>query len=426
MLPAQSHGSDREFLSGYVGTLPPAQSDRAGTYFQRPEVRRLLALLEKPPVSTAQADAALAGTSTQLRDLLRLQLVREDHGSLRIGFPYFTADDMRRVHTVAARYVPSLVVAYKKNQTRFDLILRQYPMPGVDRRRLRFVLIAGMSLNWDALQLLLEQRYRQINLTRGDGWQYSFWASENTPKFSYRGLYWGSSTFPSDALNLTPRIDFQFSSFGDALSEPRMNLPDILALPPEQMTLAVRSAAQTLGLHDDAELNLNLKNVIGLFQGRDLGNLLFAMRRGASSREEICNSLPESGRSTCEAKLSLLQAIGYVGVTADGNYELSVPVLDVADKSMLDATLALSRSIIQRWLQDNYSSIRKDLSHLTAVKQGVPFPFMFTQIWHELFGLTTRELTEKDFIENPRSPSVIWQGSIPLVFRSDIYPHKFE
>jgi hypothetical protein len=189
-----------------------------------------------------------------------LHLVREDKEMVHIGFPYFTASDMNAVHAVAAHCVPSLVAAYKASQSRIDEILNRYPIASVSRKRLAFVLIAGMSLNWGALDLLLKHGYRKILPIHGDGRQYSFWASEGAPDYSYEGFYWGSSTFPADALNLTPPLDFAFSSFGDALSEPRMNLPDLLALPPEQMTPPVRDAAEILGLRDDNELDMGLKN----------------------------------------------------------------------------------------------------------------------------------------------------------------------
>jgi hypothetical protein len=426
LLPTQGRSAGREFLSGYVGTLPPAKEDRAGTYFNRPEVRRLFAALEEQPISKAQLEIILMSTPTKLEDLQRVHLVRENNGLVRIAFPYFTASDMNAVHAVAAQYVPSLVAAYQASQFRINEILNRYPILSMSRKRLAFVLFAGMSLNWDGLQLLRERGYRQTTLVHGDGWQYSFWASENVPDYSYLGFYWGSSTFPADALNLTPPLDFAFSSFGDALSEPRMSLPDLLALPPDQMTAPVRDAAQRLGLGDDNELNMDLKNVIGLNRARDFGAILFAMRHGATSAEGICAKLSAKFAKDCSAELGLLLATGYLKANAEGEYRLNVPVFDTADKPMLEAALTFSRGVIEHWLDENYLSIRHSLSNLTAVRQGVAYPAMFGQIWHELFGLTTRELAARGIIENPRDASVIWQGSIPMVWRTTVYSHNFE
>ena len=56
----------------------------------------------------------LSGSPTQLSDLLRLRLVRDDHGLLRIGFAYFTAHDINKIHAVAAKYVPSLKLLHTR------------------------------------------------------------------------------------------------------------------------------------------------------------------------------------------------------------------------------------------------------------------------------------------------------------------------
>lgn len=426
LLAVQGRCAERQFLSGYIGSLPPAQIDRAKTYFNRPEVRQLLAALESGPVSIVQAENLLSSTPTQLQDLLRLRLVREEGAVVHIDFPYFTARDMHAIHAAAAQYVPSLVAEYKASQSRLDGILNAYPVASVSRKRLAFVLIAGMSLNWDALDFLRERRYRRIKPIRGAGWQYSFWASEELADYSYLGFYWGSSTFPAGTLNLTPPLDFAFSSFGDTSSDPRMNLPDLLALSPDQMSPPVRGAAERLGLRDDNELDMGLKNVVGLFRARDLGAILFAMRHGATGTQQICGTLPVENIHDCSAELGLLLATGYVNGPRDGKYELSVPVFDASDKPMLDAALTLSRGVIAHWLKQNYTPIRQALSNLTAARQGLSYQVMFSQIWHELFGLATRELAAEGVVENPRAIGVIWQGSIPAVWSTAAFHRNVE
>ena len=46
------HAAERQFYSGYVGTLPADRNDLAGTYSQRPEVLSLLKLLETAATET--------------------------------------------------------------------------------------------------------------------------------------------------------------------------------------------------------------------------------------------------------------------------------------------------------------------------------------------------------------------------------------
>ena len=421
-----AHAAPREFFSGYIGIIPPNKEDQAKTYFDRPEVRKLLAALENGGVLETAAANMLAGTDTQLADLERLHLVRDDKGTVRLGFPYFTASDITLIHSVADKYLPSLIAAYKGRATDLDTILARYPVASVDRKRLAFVVLAGFSLNWDALDLLAEKKYRVPMLVQGPGWQYGFWASEDVPGYSYKGYYWGSSSFPADNYNLTPPLDFTFSSFGDPYADPRMNFPDLFAMPSDQMTPAVKAAATTLGLRDDNSLGFALQNVVGLTRARDIGAILFAMRDGAQTKDKLCAALPPEDANDCDGELGLLAAAGYAKVSDDGNWTLLVPVFDTADKPMLNSALALSRNVITDWLTQNYTPMRRELFRLTAVRQGIPYPAMYSQIWHELFGLATRDLVAEGLIEDPRATNAVWPGSVPAVWRTAIYHHAWQ
>jgi hypothetical protein len=421
-----AQAAPREFLSGYVGVVPPNAGDQAKTYFDRPEVRRLLAVLENGGIAETAAANMLAGSDTHLSDLERLRLVRDANGTVRLGFPYFTASDVALIHAVAEKYLPGLIAAYKAREAALDTILARYPVASVDRKRLAFVMLAGFSLNWDALDLLTDRKYREPFLVEGDSWHYGFWASEVVPDYSYKGYYWGSSSFPADNINLTPPLDFTFSSFGDPGSDPRMSFPDLLAMPEQDMTPPVRAAAEKLGLHDDNTMNLGLKSVVGLDRARSFGAILFAMRAGATTRGNICAALAAADAADCDGELGLLAAAGYAKVSDDGNWALLVPVFDATDKPMLDAALALSRSVIANWLKQNYSPMRREMLRLTAVRQGIPFPELFSQIWHELFGLATRDLVTEGMIEDPRGSGVVWQGSVPTVWRTSIFQHDWQ
>jgi hypothetical protein len=421
-----AEAAPREFFSGYVGVVPPNKEDQAKTYFDRPEVRKLLAALENGGILETAAANMLAGTDTQLADLERLHLVRAANGTVRLGFPYFTSSDIQLIHEVADRYLPALITACKARAADLDTILARYPVASVDRKRLAFVVLAGFSLNWDALDLLANKKYRQPMLMQGPGWQYGFWASESVPGYSYKGYYWGSSSFPADNFNFTPPLDFTFSSFGDPYSDPRMNFPDLLALPQDQMTPAVKAAAAALGLRDDNSFNLDLKNVVGLVRAHDLGAILFAMRAGAQTKDKLCADLPPEDANDCDGDLGLLAAAGYAKSDTDGNWTLLVPVFDASDKPMLNSALALSRSVISEWLAQNYTPMRRELFRLTAVRQGIPYPAMYSQIWHELFGLATRDLVSEGLIEDPRGPNAVWPGSIPIVWRTSLYHHAWQ
>jgi hypothetical protein len=93
---------------------------------------------------------------------------------------------------------------------------------------------------------------------------------------------------------------------------------------------------------------------------------------------------------------------------------------------MLDAALAFNRGIVTAWLAQNYAPMHRELLRLTAVRQGIPYPALFSQIWHEIFGLATRDLAASGMIDDPRGGGTPWPGSIPVVWRTSLYRHQWQ
>jgi len=409
--------AERKFLSGYAGRIPPRESDRARTYFEKPAVRALLARLESGRATAAEAQEGLRGSGASIEDLLRVGLVRTDGGRLAIGFAYFTAEDMRRVHAVADRAALELAAAYRSRKAEFEKFFDAYPVPGVRRDELAFVLLAGFSLNWDGLALTREMGLRRPPLVEGKDFRYSFWASEEVAGRDYREFYWGSSTYPLDAPGTNHPRRFSFSSFGDPDSDPRMNFPDLAFLPASEMIPAVRSAADRVGLRDTEEIGQKFHGVLGGEVLRTTATVLFALRKEPLPAAEIARI---SGGDPAPL-LGLLGEIGYAEPDGHGRYRLAVPVFDEADRPMLERTLAASRSVLRAWLASRAPELRRELSNLTAIRSGLSFEEVFTQVWHEIFGATTRELARDGMIASAYAREARSKGSFSVLWRQRLY-----
>lgn len=429
LLPAAAWPQGRTFQSGYTGSVPGDTTLRTQTYFDHPVVRALIYELEVGPLPLVRVEAALDGTGISTEDLRRVKLLREEDGRFFIGFNYFTADDMRAIHAVTEVRVPSLVQAYAARRDDFRRIFDRYPVSTVSRDRLAFVLVGGFGLNWEGLAITARHGWRKPvsvvgRLPSGEEWRYSFWASEEVPEHSVRGFYWGSTTFPGGPFNYdVDPVDFAFSSFGDPYSDPRMSFPDLLYLPGEAMAEPVRAIARRIGLADGTELGLALQNALGLELGRSVGSMLFALRRGPSSADALRDAALQKHRSVILHILELLEETGYVEQDA-GMYHLRYPVLDYDDAELVRDVLALNEEILTAWLSEHVDGLRADLRDLTALGHGVPFESLFTQIWHELFGLTTRELVAAGFMADPYRDGVIYRGSFPAVWRLSLYDYR--
>jgi hypothetical protein len=413
-------GAEREFYSGYAGSLPTDPRLLARTYFDDRHVRSLIFEMETGPVSEQRVATALAGSDVTVADLTRVGLIRRRQGRFALAFNYFNARDMEAVIGAANRYVPSLVAAHLARRKDFEHLLDAYPVATVGKDRLAFVLIAGFALNWDGLKLTQEMGLRRTVQVEGKGFHYSFWASEDVPSHDTHGFYWGSSTLPDGPYNYArDPADYAFSSFGDPFSDPRMSFPDLLLISAADMEPRVRAAAGRIGLVHDTSFGGDFKDVLGFESGRDFAAVLFALRQGPKGAKELGPLVREPEKIA--AILGLLEDIQYVSRDEAGTFHLLVPVLDRADGPLLEKVLALSREILASWLRRISPELRRDLGTLTAMRQGVPFESLFTQIWHELFGLATKELVRSGFLFDPGGRDVRYKGSYPTLWRHSLY-----
>lgn len=422
VVPANAQAPERRFSQGVVGAQSPDTLDRASTFFRRPAIRSLLARLESGSLPASAVDSALTGSGIALSQLLHARILRETNGRYAIGFSYFTLDDVRRIRAAADRHVPALVNAFLAHRRDFERIFASYPVASVDRGRLATVLLAGFALNWDGLTLTRELGYRRPEFVTGANWHYAFWAAEVDPEYSTRGFIWGSSSIFTAGANFPVKpVDFVLSSFGDPFSSPRMNLPDVLSLPTAQMTPDVRDAVDHIGTVDETFIGRSFRGVLGFARARSLGPMLFALRQGARSARELRRVVRLEDRDQTEKLLELLVAMDYVRARPDGRYELATPVLDVADSAMVRDAIALHRQILVPWLEHTFPLLRSDLEGLTVIRQGMLLEACFTQIWHDLFGLATRELVRAGMIADPYSRGVRHPGSLAVVWRSRVF-----
>jgi len=119
--------------------------------------------------------------------------------------------------------------------------------------------------------------------------------------------------------------------------------------------------------------------------------------------------------------LALLREIGYAERDGHGRWRLTVPVFDAADRPMLEKTLALSRSVLRAWLAAREPELRREMSGLTAIRAGLSFEEIFTQVWHEIFGATTRALARDGMIASAYGGKARSKGSFSALWRQRLY-----
>ena len=83
-------------------------------------------------------------------------------------------------------------------------------------------------------------------------------------------------------------------------------------------------------------------------------------------------------------------------------------------------TCAESRAIVVRWLRANAGHMRHDLSDLSAVRAGVPYEQVFTEVWHYLFGAVNARLAASGMIADPYAEGSQWRGFVPFAWASSL------
>ena len=64
---------------------------------------------------------------------------------------------------------------------------------------------------------------------------------------------------------------------------------------------------------------------------------------------------------------------------------------------------------------------QSELAGLTTLRNSLPFEALFTQIWHEIFGLVTRDLVRLGVTADAYTQDVPYKGSFSALWRPSLY-----
>jgi hypothetical protein len=357
------------------------------------------------PIGAAHIDSMLHGAPVSRADLVKLGILRTQGNEYAIAYLVLTADDQRAIYAAALTYGPSLARAYESHRAGFERQFARYRRPDL-RPELAFAVVAGMSMNWDGLELTTELGYRAAPVHYPNGDAYLFHSNQPGANNPAEGLYSESHSLPG------PRMEF--TTFGDGPSIPRTyGIPDVFDGPAEDGLASLKGDPTAYGAVQ-GELITYIEDGT-----TDAGALMAALADAPLTvpalRARV--ALPDA---RFNASLRFLQALGYIRRSGD-TYDVTVPVLTPRDKPMVDSALALSRRIMTGWLATNHGAMEHDLAGLSSVRDGLPFAAPFSEVWHYVFGLAAKSLAAAGFFADPRAPGRRDLGYVPLVWATSLY-----
>jgi hypothetical protein len=379
LLPAAAREKEDRLLDvRIVGSSSGRPEPSVGTVTGIRAVQKLLLGLTAAPCPMAEVDLTLQGTGLTGKDLVKLQLIRREKDRYVLGFPVYSAADVRKIRAVTGRYATSLADALLARRKEIEAALPACCAPGVDRRDVAFLVLGCVSLDWDGLALAAKKHYRTME-KRPDG-RYGAWAQEKSDPTTTDRIYWSSGTLSyGDAL---------LASFGDG----HARYLSALRSPPAPLKAPKVFPYAT--------------------------KCLLALRDGDRSLDELRLAL---GITTPEVRSLAELLVGVEFVTLqDGRYQAHIPVFSRGDRKALQQLRRIGNEVMTQWLADNYKKLKADLSFTAPAHQGVPYSEEFNAIWHYVFGCANRHLVEAGLCGDPYAPPRRYQGDIPAVFENGV------
>jgi hypothetical protein len=372
---------------------------------QRPEVAKVFQEIADQPRSSAYIDDALTGSEVDLDLLVELGLIKPWDGAYAIDFNYLTVEDHVVLIAMLEPYAGNLAESYRDRWSEFEAIFKAYGGSRVPPGEVAFAVLGAMSLDWDGLDITAEKRLRVTAEALPEGRSFVVWAKEQSPEVSLKELYWGSHNEVVDGV--------RFTTFGDHHALPRLAFPDLLWSTSSRVA-AIDGAARTLRIR----LYKALEPYYQQDFLRDVGSILCVLRRAPATHGGLAEAARLEDLRAAET-LHLLEELQYIE-QVEGSYWLATPFFSVDDKPMIDAARALSRQLIDDWLDRNDSAVETSLRELTALRYAVPYEQLFTEIWHYLFGLTNRGLVQSGHFADPYAGERLSQGMIPFAFDTEV------
>lgn len=409
LTPAAAQTPERLLTYGITGSVSSEGFDNPTVLLGRLDVQRAVLAAARAGLSDEEVRSMLAeGGELAPEHLVGAGIFRTDaQGRYRIAFNLVTAEDRARIDAVIAPYAESLANAVLARRRQLNAQLARYDLASADRDELAFFLIGCVGLDWDGLDLTAEMGLRAPARAWPNGDRFTLWAREQGPDVNYRGLYWGSHN-----ARFTPEV--WTTTFGDHDALPRSALPDAVnelsgAINRSRLAPAARRA---LARRADPLMRQAFA---------DAAKVMLALRDGPLAPDALAARAGLERESANEA-LTLLEGLAYVR-QQDGVYAATIVVLTSRDGAMIESVRGEIRAVMRRWLGAHAERLREDLSDLSAIRSGVAYEEMFTEIWHYLFGAANFRLSQSGVIADPYAEDSRFRGFVPVVWESalDLY-----
>lgn len=352
---------------------------------RNPLVQEIAYCLNKES-STAVRLAAITGEEESkiiplLAGMEKTGIIISESERYQLSFSLFTAADRQLVWPVATEVgteiAHHLIEAHSAlTQIASKLSAARY----IETERLLLAVVGCFALDWAGLEHLEQTGYLvRHKVQPGDG-DYVLFGAECGDDVKKRFCY-GHSDGADGCM---------FTTFGDITGR-RDAFPDLLW---QVGRTALESGPASLKGLLRTPLKAYLQDLLV-----DAARLLEILAQEPLPQEDLAQAcgLPYPKVS---ALVPLLTELGYLQGEVEA-LEPAVPVFLALDKPVAEDVVGLVLQTVSSVVPSRYDEVSRALQALSAMRNGVPFGEVFTEIWHFIFAEANRILVEKGLLAMP-------------------------
>jgi len=323
----------------------------------------------------------------EIEKLIDLGVLREEEERVYVNFTFLDGKDSKTIIKECEPFAEDLTHNILKKKDHLFEVLGKYRNSNIPKEKLAFFVIGCYLLDWGSLEMFRAWGVADNKKEQPGGNEYTLWGEEEMEMMLKR-IYWGGHAMKGDK--------FTFHTFGDHHGySKRIALPDILN---DFQDFDFDGAAyyKTLLYEKRKQLAEELADLLHKIDGdQDVGK-------------------------DKEKHLVFLKKLDYLEKGND--LSLKIPYFKEEDVPLLKEALEPLILELKNWVKTNKPILERRLESVRPIQNGVGFDEFFIQLWHFIFGLTNKKLTEKNMIFDTYDEG---KGYLPALAKGDTLESVF-
>ncbi|MFW5903994.1 MAG: hypothetical protein ACOCTK_00845 [Candidatus Saliniplasma sp.] len=346
---------------------------------KKDEVGKMLLKLNREPLEKERLVVEHGDLKNEIEKLLRLGVIREE-GKIHVNFTFLDAKDSRFIFKECEPFAEKLCQLFLERKDELFNVLNRYENSRIPKEKLAFMIVGCYLLDWGALELFRKSGLADNLKSQPGGNEYTLWGEEEVEQMLKR-IYWGGHAFKTG--------EYMFHTFGDHHNYTQRNaLPDLF--------------------HIFSDFDFD--------GGEEYKHLLFDKRKELGVElGDIMNKIYMGERLEHDKNIQFLKKIGYVFEEKD--LVLNIPYFTENEVPIITEAVEPFIGELERWTENELPILEEKLESIRPIQNGVPFEEVFVQLWHVVFGLTNKYLTENGMLYDTYEEG---KGYLPGLFKGDV------